>query len=56
MFQTLDLGEGVFIPKNAWDAVGEIRDIVLNYISKDYSRSFLFTNELLEGVQIDQIL
>ncbi len=56
IFQTLDLEGGASIPGDAWDAVHEIRDIVLNYIAKDCTRSFLFTNELLEGSQTDQML
>jgi hypothetical protein len=56
IFKTLDLGKGTPIPKEAWAAIHQIRDIVLAYIATDHTKSFIFTNELLEGSEEDKEL
>jgi len=44
------------IPAEAWAAIHQIRDIVLRYIATDRVKSFIFTNELLEGSEEDKAL
>jgi hypothetical protein len=53
IFRTLQLDGNTPIPQAAWDAVEQIRNIVLKFIANESKQSFIFTNELLEGCIAD---
>lgn len=53
IFRALDLDGKTPIPPEAWTSIRQIREIVLAYIAKDRTQSFIFTNELIEGCDED---
>jgi len=48
IFSLLDLDGVTRIPNSAWDAIGQIRTSVFNFISKECKNNYVLTNELLE--------
>ncbi|MBA3814397.1 MAG: hypothetical protein H0X26_07920 [Alphaproteobacteria bacterium] len=48
IFSLLNLDGATSIPGNAWNAIAEIRNAVLNFISQYPPSNYVFTNVLLE--------
>ncbi len=44
----LDLDNAVQVPKEAWEAIGEIRKIVFNFLSDTKQQNYVLTNELFD--------
>lgn len=56
IFRTMNLNSNTIIPKEAWAAVGQIRNAVLKFITKNPEQSLIFTNELIQGSEGDSKL
>lgn len=49
IFSLLNLGKGSSIPNLAWEAIAQIRTVVLDFIGKESKNNYVLTNELLEN-------
>lgn len=48
VFSLLDLDSVTPVPDSAWEAIGQIRTRVFDFMSKEYKNNYVLTNELLE--------
>jgi hypothetical protein len=49
IFELLGYDGFAKIPEFAWDAIGKIRNVILDFISIETCNNYVLTNELLEG-------
>ncbi|MEK6734218.1 MAG: hypothetical protein AABY27_03840, partial [Pseudomonadota bacterium] len=48
IFSILDLDNGAPVPKEAWEAIGKIRNIVFDFMSNETQHNYILTNELFD--------
>ncbi len=56
LLKTDDLNSSLTVPREAWNAIGKIRDIVFEFMASEQSNNYILTNELFDDDEGDHRL